>query len=318
MKAATQDHYGLDHITFQDVPIPEPGAGQVRVAVNVASINPADWHLATGTPTFMRLTEGIRKPKHFIVGRDAAGVVDAVGTGVANLKAGDRVFGSMTGAFADYSLAKSDRVVKIPDSVDDNTAAGLPIAGITALQAMEKGEIEGRSVVINGASGGVGHYAIQLAKVMGAARVTGVCSGRNVEFVAGLGADEIIDYTKSDFTDQTHDVIVECAGSRTASELMRGLAPKSRVVMVGPNKGGRVLGPIPEQLAMAARFALSSHKLVIFIAAETSERLSRLATLAEQGVLTTHIDREFALADVRDAYKYLGTNRARGKVLIRP
>lgn len=318
MKAATQEHYGLEHIRLQDVPTPEPNAGEVTVAVQVASINPADWHLASGTPMFMRLTEGLRQPKQSLVGRDCAGVVDAVGPGVTNLAVGDRVFGMMTGGFSEYALAKADRVARIPDSVDDDTAAGLPVAGVTALQALEKGEVEGRTVVINGASGGVGHYAVQMAKLMGATKVIGVCSSRNVDLVAGLGADEVVDYTKADFTDQPHDVIIECAGSRSTSDLKRGLNNGGRVVMVGPAKGGRVLGPLPLMIAMATRFALSSHKLTIFVAEETPERLDRLATMAAQGSLITHVDREFKLSEVNQAFDYLGTHRARGKVLIRP
>lgn len=318
MKAATQDSYGLDNVVFTDVPVPEPGPGEVRVAVTVASINPADWHLAAGTPMFLRFTEGLRRPKKPVVGGDVAGVVDAVGSGVTDVNVGQRVFGSMHGGFAEYAIAKNNRYAPMPDSVSDETAAGLPIAGVTALQALEKGEVEGRSVAINGASGGVGHYAVQLAKIMGASRVTGVCSGRNAELVAGLGADEVVDYTTSDFTNQHHDVIIECAGSRSTSDLMRGLANPGRLVMVGPNKGGPVMGPLPSMVAMIARFALSSHTFVGFVAEETTERLNRLAGYADAGLLVAHIDREYPLADINKAFDYLGTSRARGKVLIRP
>ncbi len=319
MKAATQGRYGLEHIGVQDVPVPEPASGMVRVAVNVASINPADWHLASGTPMFLRLTEGLRQPNEFVIGRDVAGTVDAVGAGVTNLQPGDRVFGSMTGGFAPYALAKADRVARIPDTVDDDTAAGLPIAGVTALQALEKGGVGGKTVVINGASGGVGHFAVQMAKTLGATSVTGVCSGRNAELVASLGADRVVDYTKADFTDHAHDVIIDCAGSRSTSELKSGLTDSGgRLIMVGPAKGGKVMGPLPELLAMAARFAVSPHKLTVFTAEETAERLERLAAMAADGSLITHIDRDFKLADISDAFQYLGTHRAKGKVLIRP
>jgi NADPH:quinone reductase-like Zn-dependent oxidoreductase len=318
MKAATQSSYGLDSIELTDRPIPTPGPGQVRVRVETASINPADWHLSTGRPWFVRLTDGLRRPNREILGTDVAGVIDEVGPGVAPERIGDRVFGKAHGAFAEVAVADLDRLALIPERVGFDEAAGLPIAGVTALQAIEKGDVQGKSVVVNGASGGVGHFAVQIARALGAAHVTGVCSSRNVEFVRSLGVDQVVDYTAEDFTTSPHDVIVECAGSRTAADLHRGLNPGGRVIMVGPKKGGRMLGPIPSMVAMMARFAVSDRSLVAFVADETAERLTTLADLYSDGALHTSVSREFALPDVVSAFDHLATSRAVGKVLVRP
>ena len=318
MKAATQDTYGLDSIQLSDRPVLEPGPGQVRVRIETSSINPADWHLSTGRPWLVRLTDGLRRPNRDVLGTDAAGIIEDVGPGVAPERIGDRVFGKVQGAFAETALADVDRLALIPERVPFEEACGLPIAGVTALQAVQKGEVAGRTVLINGASGGVGHYAIQIARALGATRVTGVCSGRNTEMVRALGADEVIDYTVDDFTATPHDVIIDCAGSRTGSELRDGLSPDGRVVMVGPKKGGPILGPIPSMVAMMAGFAVSKRSFVGFVADETAERLTTLADLYSDGALRTVVSREFALPDVVSAFDHLATGRAVGKVLIRP
>ena len=318
MRAATISAYGLDRIDIGDQPVPEPDPHQVRVRVSVASINPADWHLAAGEPRFLRLTEGLRRPKKNVVGTDGAGVVESVGDEVADLAVGDRVFGKFEGSFAELAVADVDRLAKIPNGVTDESAAGLPIAGVTALQAIEKGQVDGRSVVVNGASGGVGHYAIQLARAFGAREVTAVCSGRNLELVASLGADRVVDYGSTDFTDDRHDVIIECAGGRTAAEYFRGLSKPGHVVLVGPDKGGRNFGPIAKVVGLMGRFAISPHKLSVFVADETAERLRVLAELYASGAIRTVVDRSFPLGEVTAAFEYLGTQRARGKVLVLP
>jgi NADPH:quinone reductase-like Zn-dependent oxidoreductase len=245
-------------------------------------------------------------------------VIDAVGDGVDESRIGDRVFGKVHGAFAELANADTDRLALMPESMPFEHAAGLPIAGVTALQAVDRAEVDGRSVVINGASGGVGHFAVQIARARGASRITGVCSGRNVEFVNGLGADQVIDYETDDFTDEPHDAIIDCAGSRTATDLLRGLDPDGRLIMVGPKKGGPILGPLPSMIAMGTRFALSNKSFVGFVADETAERLEALATLQAHGALHTFVSREFALTNIADAFEHLGTHRAVGKVLIRP
>ncbi len=318
MKAAQITGYGLDQITLSDQPDPEPGPGEVLVRVAAASINPADLHLATGTPLMVRLTEGLRAPKQPIVGSDGAGLIEAVGPDVTDYRVGDRVFGKFVGAFAELAVASVDRIAQLPDTVTFDQGAALPIAGVTALQAIEKGEVAGKSVVVNGASGGVGHFAVQLAKAAGAASVTGVCSGRNVELVRLLGADQVVDYTSTDFTDTTHDVVIECIGGRTAADYFRGLSDNGRVVLVSAEKSSKVFGPMFPMARLTARFAMSRRDVSIFVSAETHERLAALVTHVATGQVTPHIDREFPLCDVVAAYDYIATSRARGKVLIRP
>lgn len=318
MKAVTQDSYGLDSIRLSDRGVGEPDPGQVRVRIETASINPADWHLSTGQPWFVRLTDGLRRPNRDVLGTDAAGVIEAVGAGVAPERIGERVFGKVHGAFAKSATADVDRLALIPEGVSFDEAAGLPIAGVTALQAVQKGEVDGRSVLVNGASGGVGHYAIQIARALGAARVTGVCSGRNAEMVRSLGVDDVVDYTIDDFTATPYDVIIDCAGSRKGSELRRGLTARGRVVMVGSKKGGPILGPLPSMVAMVAGFAVSKRSFFGFVADETAERLTTLADLYANGALRTVVSRDFALPEVRAAFDHLATGRAVGKVLVRP
>lgn len=323
MRAVTQDRYGIDALQVTDEPIPEPKAGEVRVRVDVASMNPFDWHFTRGRPAFIRLAGGLRRPKKRIVGTDLCGVVDAVGDDVSSSEAGgfdigDVVFGSAAGAFAEYVNVKVKRLVRKPDVISHGEAAGLPVAGVTALQSFEGFDVAGKRVVINGASGGVGHYAIQIAKHLGAAHVAGVCSTRNLEFVKDLGADEVIDYTSDDFTRRQHDLIIDCAGRRSFSDVKRCLAADGRWVMVGPEKGGPILGPVPAVLGLTVRSKLTRLDFNSFITDETKERLEEIARLVNEGHLQTHIEREFKLDEIRDVFAHAGSHRTRGKITIRP
>ncbi len=316
MRAATQTRYGLDAIEIGDRPIPEPGPAQVRVRIEAAAINPADWHMASGRPSFLRLTEGLRTPRKEILGADMAGVVDAVGEG-STWRVGDEVFGGSKGAFAEFGLCADDRIATRPAGMSFAEAAGLPIAGVTALQAVEHAAVEGKRVVVNGASGGVGHYAIQIAKASGASHVAGVCSASNVAMVNDLGADEVYDYATDDFTADRFDAVIDCAGSRTGSEIRRCLTPEGRWVLLGPPKGGRVLGPLPFVLRQLSQSLFSKTKTIAFVAEETDERLRRLGDLVRNGQLQTVIDKEYGLADLRTAFDHVESARARGKLIIR-
>jgi NADPH:quinone reductase-like Zn-dependent oxidoreductase len=279
-------------------------------------MNPADWYLALGEPALMRLAVGLRKPKHEIVGSDFCGTVDAVGPGVTDVAVGDEVFGSGIGAFSQYAIAKVDRIVSKPASMSAAEAAGLPIAGVTALQGFETVEVEGRRVVVNGASGGVGHYAIQIALALGASHVAGVCSTRNLELVESLGAHEAIDYTSDDFTSRNYDVIVDCAGRRSFADVKRCLSPGGNWIMIGAEKGGPIVGPLPAMVGLIVRSKFAGISMRNFVASETADRLASLAAFVDQGKLKTHIECEYPLDEIRAAFDHSASHRSRGKVII--
>ncbi|MGI9610370.1 MAG: NAD(P)-dependent alcohol dehydrogenase [Acidimicrobiia bacterium] len=316
MKAVVQQSYGFDAIEVAERPIPEPGEGQVRVRMESASLNPADWYKAAGTPPFLRLSEGFLRPKLEIIGTDGAGVVDALGPNSGDFEVGDRVFGKFLGSFAEFATAETERLARTPDNVSSESAAGLPIAGVTALQAVEKGEVDGQRVAVNGASGGVGAYAVQIAKAMGAAHVTGVCSAANAEMVRSLGADDVIDYKTDNFTTRDFDVLIDCVATQSAADVRRCLGDEGRWVLIGAVKGEGILGPVPTLVGLMLKGIFSKPKPISFIADETAERLTRLVGLAEQGKLRTVVDRTHSLDESRKAYDYLGTHRARGKVIF--
>jgi NADPH:quinone reductase-like Zn-dependent oxidoreductase len=319
MKAATQERYGVEAIEVADRPIPEPGPGQIRVRIESASLNPSDWYFASGKPAFIRLMSGLRRPKSEVIGSDGAGVVDTIGPDVAGFAIGDRVFGVFGGAFAEHAVAKVDRVAHIPDGVDVDTAAGLPIAGVTALQAIERGQVAGRRVVVNGASGGVGHYAVQIAVAYGAGEVVGVCSGPNVELVRSLGAAEVVDYNAGDFTDTPADVLIDCAGNRSVADVARMLRPGGTWIGVGSvDKGGPILGMLPAMLGRTISTRLRRINMQNFVAAETAERLTELARLTADGSIRTVIDTDYRLDEIAKAFAHLETNRTTGKIIIRP
>jgi NADPH:quinone reductase-like Zn-dependent oxidoreductase len=253
------------------------------------------------------------------VGADLAGRVEAVGGSVAEFQAGDEVFGTAPGAWAEYACAREARLVRKPPNLSFEEAAAVPIAGITALQALrDKGRVQpGQKVLINGASGGVGTFAVQLAKSFGA-DVTGVCSTRNVELVRSLGADRVVDYTQEDFTrrGERHDLMLDIAGSRSLSELRRVLTPEATIVLVGGRMTYRGLGPLPHLGRMLVTSIGRSQKVTLFVAQITKEDLDVLRELLEAGKVKPVIDRSYELSQAADALRYLGEGHARGKVVL--
>ncbi len=322
MRAVLACDYGTpDVIRVARVEKPVPGDGELLVRVRAASVNPLDWHSVRGTPMVMRLSSGLRKPHDPRVGVDFAGVVDAVGPGVTGYRPGDEVFGARTGAFADYILATPARIARKPAAVTFEQAAAVPVAAITALQGLrDKGGLkQGEKVLINGASGGVGTYAVQIARHLGA-EVTGVCSTRNVELVRSLGAHHVIDYTREDFTTGSarYDVLLDNVGNRSLSESRRVLTEQGRYVLVGaggPNDH-RWLGPLGRIAVMWVSAPLVSQTMAMFIARLSPDDLALLAGLMEAGAVTSVIDRRFPLEQAADAVRYVESGRARGKVIV--
>ena len=297
---------------------PVPGDSQVLVRVRAAAVNPLDWHYMRGTPYPMRLDGGLRKPKVIRLGVDFAGTVESVGRAVTQLEPGDEVFGARTGAFAQYVTIREDRVVRKPANITFEQAAAVPVAGLTALQALrDHGKVgPGQKVLINGASGGVGTFAVQIAKALGA-EVTGVCSSRNVELVRSIGADHVIDYTKEDFTrrDERYDVIIDNVGNHSLSDLRGVLAPTGTYVMVG-GPSGRWIDPFPRVLALVVTSWFVDQEMRFFMSRIDQEDLTLLRQMIEAGQLTPVIDRRYPLAEATRAVEYLETGRARGKVVI--
>jgi NADPH:quinone reductase-like Zn-dependent oxidoreductase len=323
MKAVVYCDYGVANLKFQDVEKPTPADDQLLVRVRAASVNPLDWHFVEGTPYLMRaLAAGLRKPKDTQLGVDFAGTVEAVGKNVTKFKSGDEVFGGRTGAFADYVCVRESRAVALkPASVTFEQAASVPIAGITALQALrDKGQLQaGQKVLINGASGGVGTFAVQIAKSYGA-DVTGVCSTRNVDLVRSLGADHVIDYTKEDFTktDQLYDLVVDNVGNRSLSECRRVLKPKGIFVLVGgggANEQG-LIGPMAKPVKLMLVSPFVSQKLGMILAQLNHDDLALLADLMQSEKVKPVIDRSYTLSDLPDAIRYVEQGHARGKVVI--
>jgi NADPH:quinone reductase-like Zn-dependent oxidoreductase len=320
MQAVIYRCYGSpDVLALEDVPKPMPGENEVLVEVRAASVNPLDWHYMRGSPYFMRLGSGIGSPDDIRLGVDFAGTVEAVGDKVANFKVGDSVFGGRTGAFAEYVLVPEGRAIAhIPESVTFEQAASLPIAALTALQALrEKGDLQpGQKVLINGASGGVGTFAVQIAKSMGA-EVHGVCSTRNVELVASLGADKVWDYKKEDYTesDERYDLIVDMVGNHSLSKNRRVMSAEGRLVIVG-GPSGNWIGPLKRPLAAMLLGPFVDQQLILLLAQLKQDDLDEVAALVSNGAVQPVIDRRFSLEDVPAAISYSEEGRARGKILI--
>jgi NADPH:quinone reductase-like Zn-dependent oxidoreductase len=320
MKAIVAERYGPpDMLELRDVDKPVIADDQVLVRVHASSVNPAEWYRATG-PYFVRLFgEGLRKPKSSSVGADVAGRVEAVGKDVEEFQPGDEVFGTSGAAWAEYAPARAVRLVRKPAKLSFEHAAAVPIAAITALQALrDHGQVRpGQKVLINGASGGVGTFAVQLAKSFGA-EVTGVCRSRNVDMVRSLGADRVVDYTQEDFTrrGERHDLMLDVCGSRSFSEFRRVLTPEATVVVVGAPMSNRGLGPLSHVIGTRLTSVGRSQTVKFFIAKVTKEDLTFLQELLEAGKVTPVIDRRYELGEVPDALRYLGEGHARGKVVI--
>jgi NADPH:quinone reductase-like Zn-dependent oxidoreductase len=319
VKAIVCRRYGPPRVlTIEELDTPVPGDAEVLIRVRAAAVNPLD-KTFRGTPYVFRPLFGLRKPKDTRPGRDVAGQVEAVGGSVARFKPGDDVFGVCRGAFAEYASAAESRLAPKPAAVSYEQAAAAPVAGLTALQGLrDRGLVRpGQSVLINGAAGGVGTFAVQIAKVLGA-EVTGVCSTRNVDLVRSLGADRVIDYTREDFTRGTerYDLIFDCVGNRSLLALKRLLKPQGRYLAVGAPPQGRWIGPLGRLLKTALFSRLVSRRFGLFLAKVRSEDLAVLGDLMEAGKVRPAIDRRYTLAQVPEALGYLEEGHARGKVVI--
>jgi len=323
MKAIVYCDYGLANLKLADIAKPTPTDDQILVKVHAASVNPLDWHFIEGTPKIMRaLGVGLRKPKDTRLGVDFAGTVEAVGKNVTQFKPGDEVFGGRDGAFAEYVCPRADRAVTLkPANITFEQAASVNIAGITALQAVrDKGKVQpGQKVLINGASGGVGTFAVQIAKSFGA-DVTGVCSTRNLEMVRSLGADHVIDYTKEDFAkgDQRYDVILDNVPNHSLSECRAVLTPEGKYVMIGgggPNDN-RWIGPFGRLIQALVISPFVNQKMGMMMAELKKSDLTILGDMMQSGKVKPVIDRTYKLSELPEAIRYLEGGHARGKVVI--
>lgn len=321
MRALMHRCYGVPAgLRVENVARPTPGDGQVLIKVRAASINPAEWHRTTGTPYIIRMGEGIGAPNDSKAGYDFAGTIEAVGPNVTRLKVGDEVFGGVPGALAQYAIGRDKgSIVSKPENMSFEEAAAIPIAAVTALQGLrDYGGIKaGQKVLVNGASGGVGTYAVQIAKSFGA-EVTGVCSTRNVEMVRSLGADHVIDYTQQDFTagQVRYDLILDNVGNHGFHALEQVTQPQGTIVIVGGSKKGAFLGPIKRVAWSKIVDPFLDQRITFYIAKMNQKDLEFLASLVREGKMRSVIDRRYPLAETGAALEYLGSQRARGKIVI--
>ena len=319
MKAIVYRNYGSpDVLRCEDVAKPTPGQDEVLVRVRAAALNPLDCHLIRGA-YLMRPMTGLRRPRMTRSGADFAGEVEAVGGNVTRFQPGDAVFGAVRGAFAAYVCAPESRLAKKPANLSFDQAAAVPVAGLSALQGLrDKGRIQaGQKVLINGAAGGVGTFAVQIARSFGAT-VTGVCSTANVELVRSIGADHVVDYTRSDFTQsgERYDLMLDCVGNRSMSACRRVLTPRGTFVVVGMKPGSRGMGLIAHVLDVLLSSWFVSQNIVFFLASVNPGDLVLLTELIEKNELTPVIDRRYSLDEVPEAFRYLNKGHARGKVVI--
>jgi len=322
MKAIVQDAWGIAPekvLRFAEGAKPRIGDDEVLVHVRAASVDMGTWHLMTGLPHAMRLAGfGVRTPKAPNPGRALAGTVEAVGENVTEFEPGDEVYGSCDGSFAEYARAATIRLAPKPASLSFEQAAAAPISGVTALQAIRKANVQpGQKVLIIGASGGVGSFAVQIAKAFGA-EVTGLCRMAKTELVRSLGADHVIDYTHEDFADGRHryDVILDTGGNRRLSHLRRALTRRGTLVIVGGETGGRWLGGFDRSLRAVLLSPLVSQKLGMLASTENSEDLRVLRDLIESEQITPAIDRAYPLSETPAAIQYLHEGHAQGKIVI--
>jgi NADPH:quinone reductase-like Zn-dependent oxidoreductase len=324
MKAIVYRRFGSpDVLEIAEVERPAPGDDQVLVRIRAVGLNPYDWHFLRGEPLLFRpmMGVGVRKPRRpTILGSDIAGVVESVGTDVTRFRPGDEVYGTKgPGACAEYAVIAERALALKPAGVTFEEAAAVPMAGLTALQGMRDfGRLEsGQKVLVNGASGGVGTFAVQIARALGAAEVTGVCSTGNVELVRSIGADHVIDYTRQDFTrsDVRHDLVVDTVGNRSLRALMRALTPKGTLVLVGGG-GGRLLGPMGQMIRAKLMSPFVSQGLVSMLATVKAQDLDRMRGFMEAGTVKSIVDRTYPLAEAAAAMRYLEQHHARGKVVI--
>lgn len=320
MKAIAYRCYGSpDVLEFADTEKPTPADDDVLVKIHAASVNPLDWHYMRGSPYIMRLMSGLGAPEDTRLGVDFAGTVEAVGSKVTRFKPGDEVFGGAGGAFAEYLTIREDRALATkPANMTFEQAASVPIAAITALQALrDKGQVKRRQkVLINGASGGVGTFAVQIAKSFGA-EVTGVCSTRNVEMVRSIGADHVFDYTEEDYTrsGQRYDLIVDMVGNHSPFANSRVLNPEGTLVLVGGAKG-KWIAPLVNPIKALVLSWFVDQKIITLLARLGPDDLNFLADLMQAGTMTPVIDRRYPLSKVPEAIRYSEAGRARGKIVI--
>lgn len=318
MKAFIYEKYGSpDVLELREVPEPEPKADEIKINVAALSINPAELHLMRATIWMLRLQYGLTKPKKPILGADVAGTVVAVGKEVTNFKVGDKILGrTYDYGLAEYSVVKASKAAIKPKSLDFETAAAIPLAAVTALVAHRKADIQAnQNVLINGASGGIGTFAVQLAKHSNAT-VTGVCSAKNSEFVRSLGASQVIDYKTEDFTQSSikYDVIIDLVGNRSVREIRKALAPNGHCVVVGYSSFKNMFGFMTSGSFLSAT---SNKKTSVIDAITTTEDLNYLADLVANGNIKPVIEKVFPFEGTPDAFRHLSTRRARGKIVVK-
>lgn len=321
MRAVVHYEYGPPEVLrLEEIEKPVPEADQVLIKVHAAGVNPLDWHYMRGVPRVVRMDWGRDKPKDIRLGEDVAGVIEAVGSHVTQFKPGDQVFGTARGSFGEYVRASADKIALKPPGLSFEQAAAVPVSAVTALQALrDKGRIQaGQKVLINGASGGVGTFAVQIAKSFGA-QVTGVCSTRNLEMVRSLGAVHVIDYTQENFTRsaERYDVILDMVGNHPLSKIRRVMSRKGVYVLIGA--GGpddSLFGPLGKALKAFTLSPFVSQKLMMLIANVTQADLNTLAQLLAAKQVTAVIDRTYTLSETAEAIRYVELGHARGKVVI--
>ncbi len=321
MKAMVQDSYGPPAVLrLEEVERPAPGRGEVLVRVRAAGVDQGVWHLMAGMPYAVRAVSGLRRPRNRVRGMDVAGVVEAVGPDVTRFRPGDEVYGNCSGSFAEYACAKEGTLAPKPESLDFEQAAAVPVSGCTALGAVrDSGRVEaGRSVLVLGASGGVGSFAVQVAKAYGA-HVTGVCSTTKTDLVRSLGADEVLDYTHEDPVDgsRRYDVILDIAGNRPISRLRRALTAGGTLAIVGGEGGGKWIGGNERQLGAMLLSPFVGHRLRAHGTLVRSRDLETLTELIEAGAVRPALDRTYPLAELPDAIRHLRDGHVRGKLVIR-
>lgn len=320
MRSVVRYRYGGPEVletTMADTPSPE--AGQLLVKVHASSVNPLDWHFTAGKPKFMRLMFGLRRPKRPFIGADVAGEVVAVGADVSEFSVGDRVYSESTAAWSEYAIVKAANAARIPDSIGYAEMGTVPVAALTAIQGLRDwgGLQSGQTVLVNGASGGVGIFAVQIAKLLGASEVVGVCSGRNAEMVKSLGADRVIDYTTCDFIDEAgqFDLFLDNIGHQSLSRSLKALTPQGTYVMVSGKKGDYI-APVPRMVWSKVMNIFTKKQFAGGTAAVSGSDLAQIARWIETGQLRTVIDKQFTLDQAPEALAYLETNRTRGKSVV--
>ncbi|WP_307028106.1 NAD(P)-dependent alcohol dehydrogenase [Arthrobacter globiformis] len=318
MRAIVRETYGGPEVLrLERVPRPVVKGDDVLVRVRAAGVDRGVWHMMTGLPYLGRLAFGIRKPKDPVLGLDLAGTVEAVGPDVTRFTVGDAVYGSGRGSYAEYAVAPETKLAAKPQPLSFEQAAAVPVSAVTALQGLRAGKIrEGQKVLVTGASGGVGSYAVQLAKAYGA-HVTGVCSTGKVGFVRTLGADHVIDYSREDFADAgPYDLILDIAGNPPISRLRRALTPTGTAVITGGEGGGKLTGGLHRQLSALALSPFISQRLTTFLGLVRASELRDLTPLIETGKIAPALDRTFTLTEAKDALHFLEDGKVSGKVAL--